>query len=266
MLSKTLLIGVLFCTQLGSSTNVGCGIAGGDGCTRVLFVGNSFTYVNDLPGMFAALAGSGGHRVEVGMAASGGWTLADHVASTATAGAIASEKWDTVVLQEQSQIPSVARYREDQMYPAVRQLVSAIRADGSEPMLFLTWAHRDGWPENGLPDYWSMQSEISKGYLTIGADQQVPVAPVGYAWSLLVGEGQGSALWQGDGVHPTSEGTYLAACVFYATIFKQSPKGLPYKADLSLSTAALVQGVASDSVLVDSGGSSAIMASPGVMY
>ena len=33
-------------------------------CTRVFFLGNSYTSVNDLPATFASLAWSGGHRVE----------------------------------------------------------------------------------------------------------------------------------------------------------------------------------------------------------
>src|SRR5512140_446441 len=80
-------------------------------CTRVLFIGNSYTYVNDLPGTFAGLARAGGHKVETGMAAEGGWTLADHVQSTQTMNLLNSENWDYAVLQEQSQIPSVAQSR-----------------------------------------------------------------------------------------------------------------------------------------------------------
>src|SRR5256712_3057541 len=85
------------------------------GCTRVLFIGNSYTYVNDLPAMFAGLARSGGHRVETAMVAEGGATLAEHAASAATSAAITSKKWDVVVLQEQSEIPSVEQFRQSEM-------------------------------------------------------------------------------------------------------------------------------------------------------
>ena len=232
--------------------NAGCPDPGrSPACTRVLFVGNSYTTVNDLPSVFASLARAGGHRVGTGTAAGDGWTLADHAGSSATAAKLASVKWDIVILQEQSQIPSVAQFRETQMYPAARRLVSTIRNQGARPMFFLTWARRDGWPENGMPSYASMQSAIDDGYLAIAGEQQAAVAPVGYAWSVLLGREAPAALWQDDGSHPTAAGTYLAACVFYATIFRESPKGLAYHSSLSAEEAAKLQDVAAETVLSD---------------
>jgi len=157
---------------------------------------------------------------------------------------------DVVVLQEQSEIPSVEQFRQSEMYPAARRLADTIYRHGSRPMFFLTWAHRDGWPENGLPDYVSMQSAINDGYLAIAAEEQAAVAPVGVAWSTTLNQPH-PGLWQDDGSHPTTAGTYLAACVFYATIFHQSPGGLTYRADLSPVDAAMLQTIAADTVLSD---------------
>jgi hypothetical protein len=220
-------------------------------CTRVLFIGNSYTTVNDLPSVFASLARSGGHRVETGSAAVDGWTLADHAGSSATAMTLASKNWDIVVLQEQSQIPSVESFRQNQMYPAARRLIDSIRNQDAQPLFYLTWGHRDGWPENAMPDYAHMQTAIDDGYLAIARDQRVAVAPVGDAWATLVARRAGATLWQQDGSHPTEAGTYLAACVFYTTIFRESPKGLGYRASLSAEAAATIQEVAADTVLTD---------------
>ena len=220
-------------------------------CTRVLFIGNSYTTVNDLPGVFANLARSGGHRVEAKSAALDGWTLANHADAPATATTLAASRWDIVVLQEQSQIPAVEELRQTQMYPAARRLISSIRNRGAQPLFYLTWGRRDGWSETGMPTYASMQSAIVDGYLAIAADQRVAVAPVGEAWSTLVTRGAPTPLWQEDGSHPTEAGTYLAACVFYATIFRESPKGLGYHASLSADAAAMIQSVAAETVLDD---------------
>ena len=64
-------------------------------------------------------------------------------------------------------------------------------------------------------------------------------------------QGQNSQLdlWQADGSHPTEQGTYLAACVFYAVIFRQSPKGLTYQAGLTKETATFLQQIAGTTVL-----------------
>jgi hypothetical protein len=217
----------------------------------VLFIGNSYTTVNDLPSVFASLARSGGHRVETESAAVDGWTLANHADSPSTATKLASMKWDIVVLQEQSQIPSVEELRQTQMYPGARRLISSIRNQGARPLFYLTWGRRDGWPENGMPTFATMQSAIDDGYLAIAADQRAAIAPVGDAWSTLVNGSNRIALWQEDGSHPTEAGTYLAACVFYATIFRESPVGLGYHAKLSVETAASIQSVAAATVLAD---------------
>ena len=87
--------------QLGLWGNPGCEFPGTT-CTRVLFIGNSYTSVNDLPSTFARVAWAGGHRVETGALDNGGATLADHVGSPATATTIAGQSWNTVVLQDQS--------------------------------------------------------------------------------------------------------------------------------------------------------------------
>lgn len=222
---------------------------GGSGtCMRVLFIGNSYTYVNDLPATFVQLAGAGGHPVATDSVAEGGATLADALASGATADKLAASKWSFVVLQEQSEIPSVAQYRDQQMYPAASSLVARSKAAGATPVFFMTWAHRDGWPENGLPDYLAMQRQIDVAYVTIAEQLGVPAAPVGYAWSAVHRADPALALWQDDGSHPTTAGTYLAACVFYATIFHQSPSGLRWTDGLSAQDAQLLQTAATTSV------------------
>ena len=235
-----------------AGANPGCEVPRGSSpCTRVFFLGNSYTAVNDLPAAFASLAWSGGHRVDVAVQAPGGWTLLDHARAQSTADVLAASRWDVVVLQEQSEIPSVDYMRESSMYPAARDLVAMVRGAGAKPMFFLTWGHRQGWPESGIPDYASMQSALNAGYLFIAGEQHAEVAPVGAAWSEVAGLESSPDLWQDDGSHPTSKGTYLAACVFYAAIFRQSPSGLGYHPWLSGGEATQLQDVAAATVLGD---------------
>jgi hypothetical protein len=218
-------------------------------CLAVLFIGNSYTYVNDLPGTFARLALSGGHRVEVGQLASGGATLHDHLADAATVPRLESRPWSDVVLQEQSQMPSLPASRDSWMYPAARSLVELIRGRGANPMFFMTWAHRDGDSTAGIPDYETMQRAVDAAYLSISQELVVPVAPVGYVWFIVRRQDPQIDLWQGDGSHPSTAGTYLAACVFYAALFRQSPVGLGFDDGLGADTAAVLQRAAADEVL-----------------
>ena len=229
--------------------NPGC--AQGAACTRVLFLGNSYTAVNDLPYTFAALAWSAGRRVDTAVLAPGGWALADHATDPVTEATLTGSHWDWVSLQEQSEIPSLESDRQTLMYPAARDLVRMVRAANARPIFFDTWAHQDGWPQNGLPDYARMQSAIDEAYLLIASEQHAAVAPVGQAWAQVVADDPNPGLWQGDGSHPTSKGTYLAACVFYAAIFNSNPVGLGYHPWVSDGDARELQQAAADTVLSD---------------
>ena len=222
-----------------------------DSCIRVLFIGNSYTSVNDLPGMLTALARAGGHPMLAGMVAPGGWTLAQHLGSPQTLAALQSEHWDFVVLQEQSQAPAAEPARSQEMFPAAVALVQKIRQTSAQPILFITWAHRDGWQENNLPDYESMQLQINQGYMALANQLIIPVAPVGYAWLTARLQNPQLDLWQVDGSHPTELGTYLAACVFYAVLFRQSPENNSYQAHLSAASAHYLQSVAARIVLTN---------------
>jgi len=120
-------------------------------------------------------------------------------------------------------------------------------------MLFVTWAHRDGWPEEDLPDFAGMQDGVDAGYRAIARELAVPEAPVGYAWALIWHDHPEVDLWQADGSHPSVAGTYLAACVLYASIFRQSPRGSTYLDGLTETAAAQLQQSAATTVLADPG-------------
>jgi hypothetical protein len=224
----------------------GCEGADDPSCTRVLFIGNSLTYYNDLPNMFAQLARSGKHKVEVGMYAQGGWALEDHVKSAESTNAINSQKWTYVVLQEQSAIPAVEGWRSYNMFPAARTLVGQVRNMGATPLFYLTWARRAGFPEYGMYGYESMQDQVNNGYYAIAGELGVPVVPVGSAWRLALAEHPELSLFLDDGNHPTEQGSYLAACVFYEAIFQESPVKLRYRGNLSKETATIIQTIASE--------------------
>ena len=209
----------------------------------MLFIGNSHTSVNDLPKTFAALVRSGGGAVETAMIAPGGAFLADRAASPEVAATIAGTPWTAVVLQEQSQVPAVPAARDTQMAPAAASLVAAIRADVAQPYLLETWGHRDGWPEQGM-DRAAIQAAINASYRDVAARSAVIVVPAGEAWTRAAREAPGIALWQQDGSHPTVAGTYLAACVLYATLTGRSPEGLTETGGLPAAEAAVLQRIA----------------------
>jgi hypothetical protein len=193
--------------------------------TRVLFIGNSYTYYNNLPEIFTKLAEAGGQRVETLMVAPGGWTLKHHW-DTDTRKSLESGKWDYVVLQEQSTLGAAiyvdGRPRVDSngdFESAAESWIRAIEHAGAKPVLYLTWARQDT-PED--------QAALNHYYFEAAAERHTMVAPVGLAWGRVRQESS-IPLFQPDGSHPLPAGSYLAACTLYATIFDRNPNGLPVK-------------------------------------
>ena len=238
-----LILGILLigCTLTGSDLSEG---------PQVLFIGNSYTDSNGFPEMFANLARSGGHDVEVGLLARGGWTLEKHAQAAETAEIIQQRAWDYVVLQEQSIIPSNTVVREQSMYPAVRILNNEIENIGASAILFITWGRRDGLSQLGYSSFSEMQNGLSRGYLNIAIELNILVSPVGLAWKNALKIDPQLALWQDDGSHPSVLGSYLAACVFYAVIFNESPEGLPFMAGLPEDIGRLLQAIAAETVFL----------------
>ena len=186
---------------------------------RVLFVGNSLTYYNGMPGMVRDLAKGNpdGPAVFAVQYAPGGSSLDDALGDDRLRKLIASERWQAVVLQENSKISSRTRDVEAEMLPAATALDAMGRARRARTILFETWGYEDGLP--GFDDSYDwMQRRVYWSYYTVGRRLGAAVAPVGEAWQAALRRRPGIDLWKGDGLHPTRSGSYLAACVFYAML------------------------------------------------
>jgi hypothetical protein len=147
-------------------------------------------------------------------------------------------------MQEQSQIPASPELVASKMLPAAAGLARRARRVGADPLLLQTWARREGWPEVGITTYAQMQAAVSGGYAGVAKAVRADVAPVGETWALALSNPAPPELWQDDGSHPTVAGTYLAACVLFATIFDRSPEGLPYHDGISSDVADDLQAAA----------------------
>ena len=247
MIKKIVFVIVIFCFTATISYS-----QQGD-TVKVLFIGNSFTNVNNLPNTFYQLASSAGKKVYVEESSFGGYTLQMHSQNSSTIQKIYSNNWDYVVLQEQSQIPSFIPERETMMYPYAITLDSMIHNNSpcTRTVFFMTWAHKYG--DQGLPvgsdTYENMQQRLRSGYMTIADTLDAAVAPCGWAWRNVIQNFPNIELYSSDNYHPAENGTYLAACTFYACIFKETPVGINYYGNVLLYNANVFQNIASQIVL-----------------
>lgn len=204
--------------------------AGRDNNTiRILFIGNSLTSANNLPAMVVDIAYSQGVNVIHDAHTPGGVRLRNHASNKNVLRKLRKQSWDFVVLQEQSQFPGFGtRQLSTDVFPYATRLVEESRKTNPDTsvIFYMTMAHRNGDPKNRrispeLLTYEGMQRRINRSYLKMARDNQALVAPVGEAWRIVRKERPDIALYA-DNTHPNPTGTYLAACVFYATLF-QSP-------------------------------------------
>jgi hypothetical protein len=210
--SVTLLLSAILVLSIAPSP------ARADDPVHVLWIGNSYTYVNDLPKMVGELAKAGKQRPLVQERETpGGCTLEKHWKDGKALEKLRARKWDFVVLQEHSLRPLKER---EAMFDAATKFDAEIRKQGGKTLLYLTWARANA-PEN--------QEKLTKAYLDLAVKLKAQVVPVGVAWAKALAADKARLLHQADKSHPTPTGTYLAACVFYATLFGKTPEGLPDK-------------------------------------
>ncbi len=200
---------------------------------QVLFLGNSYTYVNDLPGKLIALARSLGDTVTTDASAKGGYRFMNHTKDTESLAKIKARPWDFVVLQEQSQCPGFDDWQiEREVAPYAVQLDELIHAASprAQTVFFAAWGRKNGDQDNcksipGVCTYESQQQRITKTYELLAARTSALLAPIGAAWSRIRQSHPEIELYQPDGSHPSEAGTYLAACVFYAALFRKGALG-----------------------------------------
>ena len=195
----------------------------------VLFIGNSYTYVNDLPGLLASVAQSAGDSVIYDSNCIGGYTFQLHSTNATTLQKIAQGNFNYVVLQEQSQLPSFPISQvQSSVYPYARTLDSLITIANpcTETVFYMTWGRKNGdasncanWPP--LCTYSGMDSLLRMRYEYMANTNNAFVSPVGAVWRHIRNNYPGIELYNADESHPSIAGSYAAACTFYSIIFRK---------------------------------------------
>jgi hypothetical protein len=189
---------------------------------RVLFIGNSLTYMNDLSGTVAALGGSAGLTITVASVAKPNFALIDHVEGKSNAVDMIDEgNWDYVVLQ---QGPSALDLSRDTLIIAARRLDRHIRAAAGRSALLMVW------PESSR---FAVFDEVRDSYRVAAESVDGLFLPAGEAWRAAWATDPQLQLYGADGYHPSELGTYVAALVVYEGITGKDVRTLPAQAIVS---------------------------------
>lgn len=224
---------------------------------RVCWLGNSYTTTGNLPNLVAQLASAAGDTILYRQNAPGGYRLMNHVQDANSLGAINADQWDFVVIQAQSQEPSFPPAQvEAEVYPYADILDSLIHANRpcSQTVFYMSWGRKYGDNQNCamypvVCTYEGMTQRLRESYQEMANQLGGLIAPAGMAWYHSRMQDSTINLWSADNSHPSAEGAYLNACVFYATFFRKSCAGNPYTAGLSSANAVFLQQIGSSTVL-----------------
>ena len=196
---------------------------------NILFIGNSFTFVNDLPKMLETLASDAGDKLSTASVLKGGAYLhqfadPDHELGQRLANIYPTKNWDFIVLQDQSFNPA---NNPDDFLESVKKLCEQMN-DGAKFLFYSTWAYRDQTEKlakTGMT-YSEMLDALTASYQKAAELHHGIRVPVGDAFALSTAEYPTIDLYTGDDYHPSPCGTYLAACLFYQAVTGKSPAEL----------------------------------------
>jgi hypothetical protein len=216
---------------------------------NILFIGNSYTFFNNMPQICVGLAASTGDVLAFDQNTPGGYSFYQHVSDSNTILKIMKGYWDYVVLQESSRIPSypddeVAKY----LFPYAHYLDSLVHKynKGAKTLFYMTWGRKKGdnercktWPP--VCTYPGMDSLIALRYTEMAKMYHAELAPVGAVWRYLRDRYPSMELYLRDESHPSEAGSYAAACCFYTVIFRKDPEMIKYNFTLSSSDAKIIR-------------------------
>jgi hypothetical protein len=183
------------------------------GAVRILFIGNSLTYTNDLPSMVKKIALAGGDTFFVGSIAHPNWGLEDHWNDGEAKQEIAADKWDVVVMQ---QGPSSLPESRIDLLTWSRKFGDLAHLHGVCPTMYMVWPARADFDTfDGVRDHYAEAADSIDGLFL----------PAGEAWRGVWELDAKYALYGPDTFHPSPLGTYVAALTIYSGLVGRSPAG-----------------------------------------
>jgi hypothetical protein len=215
----------------------------------ILFVGNSYTYENDVPGLVQALAVAAGSPVAVETVANPDYALIDHWNGGSSARAeIAKGGWKYVVLQ---QGPSSVEVNRDTLRLATKLFDAEVRRIGGTTALFSAWPQQDRRVDfpRAIESYQIAARDVNGVFL-----------PVAAAWIEAWNRDPTIGLYASDGLHASPAGSYLTALVIFSKLTGQSPIGSP--AQIALAGGGKLSVTAPLATLLQQAAAAAISASP----
>ena len=214
---------------------------------KLLFIGNSATYVHDIPGTLRHLSSAAGYPIETAQITPGGYELAQHAdVSTAHGQRVLNEigkGYDIVFLQDNGNCVSCDQKRE-RCRDASRRLAGAVKASGARPYFYVRPPY--GKEASGR-DALAQCAAFDELFTQLAEENDITCVYANRAFSYAI-ENLNYSLWGDDHAHTSLYGAYLIVCVFFATLFHVSATALETVEGISPDDARVLQQAADKTV------------------
>jgi hypothetical protein len=195
---------------------------------NILFIGNSLTFVNEMPSIFQFIAHNKGKSVYVDYTSLciPGASLSMLHQQKNYKSTIFDNKWDYVVLQELGGFSSSNNLNSvESTYNVIRSINADIKKIKARTVLYIPpLAGMNSYKDN----YLAYQSSSDQVHINIASEIGAAVSPAGYVVAIISQKYNFEPL--SDNLHSTYISSYLTACTMYATIFNESPyEGLQHR-------------------------------------
>ena len=195
---------------------------------KVLFIGNSFTFYSNIPGIFGELAKGAGKNVTVESVTNGSWTLSKFADKTDEYGAkvhaklTASDDYDAIILQDQSTRPLANKTG---FVSGIKAMADKINSTQKSCRIYLytTWGFEEYASKNNMTIP-KMEAKIRAEYASAAKEIGATVCNVGKAFTEVYTENKDINLYYTDNKHPSYNGAFLSACVHVSTILGIDPR------------------------------------------
>jgi hypothetical protein len=193
---------------------------------KVVFIGNSRTYWNDIPGIVVELGRSAGIEISTKVIVEGGQTLEGHWGNGDAQIAINEDWSDFVVLQERGSRQAGVDHAgypspdEGHRYADYATRFIQLCKTDAVPLIFSSWGNGTNQRQTDITTIaFSIKDKVENTH--------TEVCVVGEAYQRCLDERPDLELFDQTS-HPNPYGAYLAACVFHATFHRLTPEGLPH--------------------------------------
>ncbi len=219
---------------------------------KVLFIGNSYTFIEDIPNMVYQIANSSGDLLFVDKQTAGSATLQEHANSVTVTNKINSNNWDFVVLQGQSvEVALTGDYFNNNVAPYAAQLCQTIKNNNTctQPVFYNTWGREYGMAAGGptcttypwMCSYHGMDDALAQNYRILADSNNALISPVGQVWRYIRDNLIQVNLYDEDESHQSLAGAYASALTFYTIILRKDPSLITYNPGVNYQEASRIR-------------------------